>query len=119
MNYLQHNRITKMKILKLIFILTGCKFYFDYILPTNWASKNQLYRLYWDSFGERSNCLDCIDRIKFCYICGTIHLIGFLSLIPSGHFIVNLLVNIYPIMIQIYIWLRCKRIINKRGIINV
>ena len=97
-----------------LFVLCGGKFFFDWILPTNPSSKNILWFMF--KYGPKMQGDVCTSRIEICYILIIIH-IGFAVLFTflNGFFTIgNILVNIYPIIVQLYIYYRCKTIKNFR-----
>lgn len=103
-------------VVRWFFIAIGGKFYMDWILPTNPTSKNKLIILLWG--GKKRHCWtwDYKNRIKFCYIYGGIHIVFAILNAISGTFLSvgNILVNIYPIIVQLYIFYRCVRVLNLR-----
>ena len=94
------------------FILTGTKFYMEYILPTNCSTKNPIYKMFLkQEWGIRAYNY----KIRFNAAIGffIIHFIlAIIFLIIGIPFIVNLLVNIYPCLVQIFIGYRVYRIIK-------
>lgn len=101
-----------MKILHWLFVLSGGQFYLNWILPTNPSSKNPLINLI---YGGRQHCWygDYKVRLKACFMYGIIHIIGAILYFFINEFwtICNLAINIYPIIVQVYIGIRCYRII--------
>lgn len=99
------------QMLEWFFILSGTKFYLNWILPTNPASKNPLFKKFWT--GKLVNFTPR-RRIKFAYLYGGIHLVGVVPMyLVLGTFfsVPNVLINLYPIMVQIYVFIRCSRVL--------
>lgn len=106
-------RISRKDPLTVFFIIIGVRFYFDWILPTNPVTKNPLFRLIY-----KKNWITKIsptERLNFCYGFIAVHLfLGVFLPSDSIFYWENILANIYPILVQIYIGVRCYRIIKKR-----
>lgn len=96
-----------------IFILIGGRFYFDYILPTNWSSKNPVYRFLWLRWLWSIKMYDPKLRLKLSFFYGSIHVVGAIANITTGTFMSwsNIMVNVYPVIVQIWIAHRCYKII--------
>jgi hypothetical protein len=119
-----------MTIGKLLFKLSGAEFYMDYLLITNPKSKTWFIRKFWFSYFD-PNFQSINSRLNFAYSTGYTHLFGLLLWIPLYYcslckislteiFFINLFINIYPIIIQVYIGSRCYKIINfKNSIKNI
>lgn len=108
------------RIIRWFFILCGGKFYLNWILPTNPMSKNPLIILMWG--GKKCNWWwKYNDRMTMCYVYGGIHLVFAGLNLAIGQFwsVGNILVNIYPIIVQCYIWSRVWRIKNLRITVRV
>lgn len=113
-NFIKSKSTSKVhNILRWIFILCGGHFYLNYILITNNKSKNPLIKFLWKRF---KNNYTPKSRLKFAYTAGLIH-VGF----AIGHIYTksffslgNFLVNIYPIIVQLYMGYRCYRILKLR-----
>jgi len=102
----------KNDLIKLLFILCGGKFYLDYILITNPTSKNILIKYIYGYFKDVFTAFKYEQRYYFAYIFITIHLI-FCILNFMGGFvfsITNILVNIYPIIVNSYIGYKCYKV---------
>jgi len=109
----------KRTIVDWIFILIGAKFYMDYILPTNPASKNPLWRSLFKSMKESYGVSNIKSRYTQCYAFITIHLLGgIISIFVDVNIILNSLVNFYPILVNIYLAIRLKRVIVDKAMIN-
>ena len=90
-----------------MFILCGAKFYLDYILPSNPSSKNPVFKLIWGGAKIRQNWE---FRLFLAFLYGAIHLVGLVMYFRiDAPLWINALINIYPVIIQIYIGLRCWR----------
>ena len=93
-----------------MFIICGGKAYMDYVLPTNPASKNKAIR--W--IARRLKVPFSIDdRMKFACITGNAHLyIGMIGWYSTNKWtlLVNLLFNIYPCIVQLYVGYRCLKV---------
>lgn len=106
------------KVLNYFFIFTGTKLYFNYILPTNPVSKNPLFKALW---GYRNNeMLSCKSRIISAFIFGGIHILGFVTyIVNENNWCSNILINVYPVMVQICIGLKCYLVLAHRDKIKV
>ena len=95
-------------IMSYIFVLCGGNFYMNYILPTNPQSRNKLIRKLWGGYAFK----DPAVRYYFAYVYGTIHLIGLGINMVFGTFwgVSNILINLYPVIVQLYVGYRCWRI---------
>lgn len=105
------------KILRLFFILCGGKLYFDWILPTNPTSKNPLWKLLWALAVVSDNkIINPSVRLIAAFIYAAIHFVFFwIYLLSHSHWWLNVLINVYPVIVQAYIGLRCWRILKKRS----
>jgi len=111
---------------KNFFILCGGKFYLEWLLPTNWSSKNPFIK----SLHLKNNVENRYEiakslrsRLDFAYFAGTVHVFASLPMlfgINYWTFLLNLFINIYPVIVQIYIGSRCVRLlkISKRLHVN-
>lgn len=115
--YYQNTYFFKLDVLSKFFILCGGRLYMNWILPTNPASKNPLIRKVFGWNKEAYCGFNYKTRLKFSYIYGIIHLIGAIALFLLGKFfsLENILVNLYPIIVQIYIGTRCWNIKKLRS----
>jgi hypothetical protein len=106
----------KYGVLRWFFILCGGQFYLNWILPTNPTSKNPVIKLLYGWMKALYTAKDVTNRYYCAIIYGSIHIImGTLMFIDGRGFTIgNLLVNIYPIIVQVYIGVRCWRIKNFR-----
>ena len=98
-----------------LFVLCGGKFFFDWILPTNPSSKNPMWFMF--KYGSKIKGDVCTSRILMCYNLTIIHLsfAVLYTIFLNGFFTIeNILINIYPIIVQLYIYYRCKTIQNFR-----
>lgn len=96
---------------KLVFIACGGQFYLDWVLPTNWSSKNKVIKWLWrNDQGFRS----IGHRLDMCATFGWIHLpFLFISLpapVGSVLFWFNIFGNLYPSIVQLYIGYRLVRV---------
>ena len=105
--------ILSIKCSREFFILSGAKLYMDWILPTNPTSKNPLIRFFYGWAKRSLSARDVESRLKQAYILGATHFIMFtFSIIFDVNFIINMLVNVYPIIIQLHVGYRCWKIKN-------
>lgn len=98
------------------FILCGGLFYMNWILLTNPTSKNPLIRLIY-RWNKKGYCgFHYENRLKMCYVYGGIHLVETIIMASMGGVfsLTNILLNIYPIIVQLWIGWRCWRIKNLR-----
>lgn len=105
--------MTTKKFIHLVFILSGAKLYFNWILPTNPASKNPIIKKIWG----KQNYTMCKykSRLTNSYFSGVGHMAGVIVYIFIDMPLwTNILINIYPVIIQIYIGFRCFKIIQSR-----
>lgn len=104
----------KTKFLPFLFILCGGKFYMDWILITNPMSKNPLIKLLfgWAKYGYSGS--DPVSRYSLAVSCGIVHIFGFsLSYYLLDEItLMNVLSNLYPIVVQLYIGIRCWKVIQ-------
>jgi len=103
-----NNNLSFYSLLNWFFILSGTKFYLDYILITNPTSKNPIIRSLYRYLQNPYSATDYKSRFNMALAAGTIHVIGvilytYLDMFYSWS---NLLINIYPIIIQIYVGYR-------------
>jgi len=104
------------KTLNFLFVLTGAKFYMDWLLITNPVSKNPLWRFIMSPMKKTYSATDYKSRYTGCYMFIIIHIImGLVYLYTGGPFITNLLVNIYPIVVNTYLAIRLRKIIVEKG----
>ncbi len=100
-------------VIYILFVMVGGKFYLDWLLITNPKSKNPPIKWLWFAiFGD--SLYTPRSRYIGAYLYGGIHLIFCICMIVCGGFwtVANFLVNVYPILVQIYIGFRCYRIIQ-------
>lgn len=101
------------KIVNFLFIITGGRFFLDWILPTNPASHNPLFRNLWPN-KPVFNSSNFMARAIMGVLCFVLHLIGFYFYLYSDKGkidILNVMVNVYPMWVQIYF---CVRVFNIR-----
>lgn len=101
-------------IIKCIFIICGGRFYLNYILPTNPNSKNPIIKWLWGWAKADYSGKDYKGRYFSSWLYFSIHLVGcIINFINGGIFsVANILVNIYPMIVQLWIGYRCLRVIN-------
>ena len=96
-------------IISWIFILSGGKFYLDYLLPTNPTSKNKVIQFIfgWARFAYTGK--EPIKRYFMSYTFGGAHFIALILNARNGNLfdLDNILINMYPILVQIWIGYRC------------
>ena len=95
-----------------LFLLSGGKIYLDYILITNPTSKNPLIKLIFGFMRKFYTANDVDARYFGAWSCGVIHFVFMIvyACIGSMWSVGNILVNVYPIIIQLYIGYRLYRI---------
>lgn len=95
-----------------LFILCGGKIYLDYILITNPTSRNPLIKKLWGWMKDEYTAKRDNTRYINSYIWGGIHVVLLTVNIIAGSMwsIGNILANVYPIIVQLYIGYRCYRI---------
>lgn len=105
---------------------TGVDFYEHYILPTNRASKNPLWKNFWRPFWKtmQDNTAESLqERINKAYIFGWAHTVLLLvaaikssqgEIMDVSDLIGQLLINIYPIFVQLKIRNRITRVLEHR-----
>lgn len=105
----------KQDLYSMLFILIGGKFYLNWMLITNPTSKNFLIRRFWknNSIFRYSSIK---DRYGACFALGGIHLLigTFFLFIDQGLLPGNVLTNLYPCLVQLYIGIRCHKILKSR-----
>ncbi len=103
---------SKPNIIDWIFILSGGHFYMNWILPTNQQSKNKLIKRLWGGKGW----YNAHDRYKYVFIYSAIHLPFAIMNAIGGYFWhpLNILINLYPLLVQLYIGHRCWKIIQHK-----
>lgn len=101
------------KVIYTLFVAVGGNFYLNWLLVTNPTSKNPLIKWCWGVMCCNSTW-NVRDRYIDAYVYGVIHIIGCVFMIYSGGFwtICNFVINVYPILVQLYIGFRCYRIMQ-------
>jgi hypothetical protein len=97
------------------FKLVGAKFYMDWLLITNPISKNPIIKLVWGWAKFAYTAKDYNNRLRLAIILFTVHFIMFILdifLDRSYNIIWEILYNIYPMIIQIYVGYRCWCVIQ-------
>jgi len=108
-------------VVEVLAIVTGTKFYMNWLLVTNGQSKNPIIRFI-------ASGLSALKSVKIRKASAvrifTIHIIGFLTYIiiplsiighiPPMWWLFNLFVNVYPCFVQLYVGYRCHRVIQHR-----
>lgn len=105
---------------------TGVDFYQDYILPTNNASKNPLWKSLWKWSWKilKNDTVESLqERVNLAYKIGGMHtVLGILwAEIPAHgnvlviNILINLLCNIYPVFVQLKIRNRIVRILKHKA----
>lgn len=109
-----------MRYIQYFFVLSGGQFYLKWILPTNPTSKNPIIKTLfgWAKFIYTGK--DVETRYTCAWIWGGVHIILGTTMFVDGRgfTINNLLINIYPIIVQMYIGIRCWRIKNFHKIVK-
>lgn len=83
----------------------------DWMLITNPDSKNTLIRKMWGNYSWKV-IANYKDRYESCYTLAAIHIIGMFIAECTNDFVSfwNILVNVYPVLIQVYIGIRLHRV---------
>jgi hypothetical protein len=98
---------------KLLFIYTGTKLFMDYILITNPISKNPLVKYIYGFMKKAYTATDYKERLIDAKILTVIHLLGIgIYILLDVNWIANIIFNVYPILVQLYIGYRCYKIIK-------
>lgn len=112
--------MTKQRFLRMLFLVIGGKFYMDYILILNANSKVKTWRDFCKflnvTYGIRNNKFR--DRLILGIVLSIMSLF-FLYMGLKDHpsiTLMQILANIYPIIVQIYVGLRCHWILKARSI---
>jgi len=106
------------KIVDIIFKLIGAKFYLDWLLFSNWSSKNPFYKWLYKSL-PKENIIDVKTRINFAYVFGVIHLLFLLiDIVCHAFSFSDVVINIYPIIVNLYIGYRCWVVKQNRNFIK-
>lgn len=98
------------RIINWIFVFSGTNFYMNWILPTNPQSKNPVIKFCWFGFKFKN--------AKNRFYCGIIYLCIHISgaIISYNTKIMwtieNIFINLYPIIIQLYIGYKCIKIMK-------
>lgn len=120
-----------MKIVHQLFVLCGGKFYLDYILLSNPTSKNPLINLLYGKWGQKKHKYNFKykERLEDSFWFGIVHLGGLIVFtptllsVPTSLFWMNItlqiLGNLFPFLVQVYIGIRCYRIIKIRKLNNL
>ena len=100
---------TTISIITWIFVFCGGKFYLDYILITNPISNNILIRLLYGNMRQVYTANNINKRYKLSIKLALIHIIAFAINSYMGQMLSfsNILINIYPIIVQTYIGYKC------------
>ena len=103
------------KILKLLFVITGGELYFKYILPTNPSSRNPINRWLCKRVGIDWSVSrkTAYQRLYSAYLLIILHGIMFILtklLSTTNSTLINVLVNLYPVWVNVYIGYRCYSI---------
>lgn len=97
-------------------MLIGGKFYFDWLLFTNPVSKNPLWKWFckWAAIHQWYGPL---YRLDSAYRLFNIHLalFGWYYLADNAFSPWNILTNLYPMLVQVYIGGRCFKICQKQN----
>lgn len=110
-NYCQCN------VMRSAFVWSGAKFFMDWILPTNWSSKNPIFRVLWLYYWRPKGLISPKFRLVFAYVYGLIHITGLFTSVFITYFSwSDVFVNIYPIIVNVYIGYRCQTVIRWRRV---
>lgn len=107
------------KIIDILFIITLSRFYLNWILITNPSSHNPVIKFVWGWCKDGYEAKKYKSRFNFALIAGITHLFFAIMMfcVGEGLTLTNLLVNIYPVMVQLYIGYRCYIIIKHKEIL--
>lgn len=100
------------QVIRWIFILCGAQFFMNWILLTNPTSKNPIIKFIY-GWNKKAYCgFKYTERLQSAYFLGSVHIIFAVIMVFSGGFftIMNLFINIYPAIVQLYIGWRCWRL---------
>lgn len=102
----------KYGVIRWFFILCGGQLYLNWILPTNPMSKNPLIKFLWGWMKMAYCGRDYNGRYWKAYLYFTIHFIFCVVNFIDGQMfsLGNILVNIYPMIVQMWIGYRCWRV---------
>lgn len=108
-------------IIYIILYLLGGFIYLDWLLITNDQSKNPIIKVFWNLVGLR-HFQNAYQRYVSAITLFFIHFTGnivFMVLyamygMTCENVVLNLLVNVYPMLVQIYIGFRCYRVVLHR-----
>jgi len=109
----------KYTIIDLIFILIGGKFFMDWLLPTNNSSKNIIWKTLVSIIKNSYSAKDYKTRYKSCFGFISVHIVCFIWFLFTSDMLTNILCNIYPIIVNIYIALRLKKVLNHKKNIEI
>lgn len=106
----------KPRVMRSAFCLLGGSIYMNWFLPTNWRSKNPLFKLFY--FRKKQiGFIDYKERLQMAKTCFIIHLVlGIIYFLIKSPLWLNLWINLYPMLVQLYIGYRCWVIVKKRSV---
>lgn len=100
-------------IYKKIFLFSGTLFYLDWLLITNPKSYNSLINYIYGNLTKSYSAFNYKNRYKLSYILMLIHFILFFVYIKSN-IIGNILINVYPLFVQLFLFFKLRIIINHK-----
>lgn len=105
----------KLSVYDWFFILSGGYTFMMWLLPTNPQSYNPLIRMWWKKDNRDYTAYAYENRLYGTIYLGLFHVTAFFFFICRDiGFISNLLGNVYPIMVQIYVGLKCYKILQHK-----
>lgn len=98
-------------VMRSFFILSGAKFYMDWLLVTNPISKNPIIKLLWGWTKKWYTGTKYEQRLHTAISCFTVHFVlGIIYYFIDCGFVTNMAVNVYPCIVNAWIGYRCWRI---------
>ena len=106
------------KIVDFIFFITLGRLYLDWILITNPKSHNPLIKLIFGWAAHGYTAWNYKVRYKFALAAGIMHFVFAIGMLILDNFhigIINLLFNIYPVWVQLYVGYRLSAVIRHKN----
>ncbi len=97
-----------------LFKITGAKFYMDWLLITNPISKNPIIKFLWGWMKSVYTANNYKYRFRLSIILFSVHFVMFIFAFFDNNynFMWEIIYNIYPMIIQIYVGYRCWCVIK-------
>lgn len=109
-------------LLQRLFMFTGCKLYMDWLLLTNPKSHNLIICYIWGWTKEGYTAYKYKERYNLAIILLALHsTLAVIGICMRQPLIINMLVNIYPCLVQLWIGYRLYNIIQfkaERAVFN-